>query len=663
MAASLATLPTTDAAEQVCATLAELLGLDSAWLIETGGEQRVRGSWAREGSALQRLGEQRIRAAAATVADEVDQRREGRYAFVLAPVFRSARRAGVLVGVVRSGRRFTEDDLRCAALLAAVGAPVFAGVESLPGAGGRSGEHMQLLQSLAGALARARSEVDVAWSVVDELRTMIDYHACRFYLLSPLEDCIVPIAHAGFGSEYENDRSADLVCALGEGVAGRAMIDFRPRLVHNARVDEFAVEIEGTDPIDESMLVAPMATSGDPIGVIVLTKVGAGMFDEDDLRLLEVIASHAAVACENARLYADARDQAEVSEALLDLGEALAVQATVEDVCRMIAVAIDRLVECAALSVWLREDDQMRMVAQNGYTPIEARLLRGARLTAAGTLFGGALDSRRVAIRTLQEADHLASCLTSPPSGSSFAVVAVGERAANRAAIVIQRGPRRGVPSNRDQRMLVGIADQSLLAIANRDLYRELEESFLSTVQALANALETKDEYTGDHAQALIGLSSNVADRLGVDGQALRDISFAAALHDIGKIGIPAEILNKPSALTADEWEVMKLHPELGARIIEPVPALSGARELVIACHEHWDGSGYPFGLAGEEIPLGAQVILVCDAFHAMTSDRVYRRAMPLPDAIAELRRCAGTHFAPEAAAALIDAVTEPGEE
>lgn len=105
----------------------------------------------------------------------------------------------------------------------------------------------------------------------------------------------------------------------------------------------------------------------------------------------------------------------------------------------------------------------------------------------------------------------------------------------------------------------------------------------------------------------------------------------------------------------------MRRHPELGARIMEPVPALDGARRLVVACHEHWDGSGYPHGLSGEEIPMGSRVILACDAFHAMTSDRVYRSAMPVADALAELRRCAGSHFDPQVAAILVEAVLESG--
>ena len=148
-----------------------------------------------------------------------------------------------------------------------------------------------------------------------------------------------------------------------------------------------------------------------------------------------------------------------------------------------------------------------------------------------------------------------------------------------------------------------------------------------------------------------------MAERIGVAGRELRDIRFAAALHDIGKIGIPAEILNKPGPLTDDEFTVMKRHPDLGARILAPVPSLAGAAELVVACHEHWDGGGYPAALAGEQIPLGARVILACDAFDAMTTDRCYRRAMSRGDAIAELRRCSGGQFDPHVVDALVAAV------
>ena len=255
------------------------------------------------------------------------------------------------------------------------------------------------------------------------------------------------------------------------------------------------------------------------------------------------------------------------------------------------------------------------------------------------------------------DSEALSASAGLPRQGASYALIPIGERAGNRAAIVVQRGRRRGPPSSRDERMLLGIADQALLALDNRSLVDELEESFLATMRSLANALETKDEYTGDHAQALVGMAEEVARRLELGDIALRDVGVAAALHDVGKIGIPASILDKPGPLTDDEWEVMRRHPELGARIMEPVPALAGARSIVLACHEHWDGSGYPRGLAGDDIPLGARIILACDAFHAMTSDRVYRQAMPVDAAITELRDCAGRHFEPRVVDVLVEIV------
>ncbi len=374
--------------------------------------------------------------------------------------------------------------------------------------------------------------------------------------------------------------------------------------------------------------------------------------------MLEVVAAHTAVACRNVRLYASMREAAEIAEAMLELGAALAAQVSVGAVAEMLARAVDRLVECAAMSVWLRIGDRLELAAHIGYTPREATRLGAASMRADESPFAGNLDARRVVVLDGEEAEALAVSAGVPIYGASYTLVPIGERAGNRAAIIVQRGRRRGPPSSRDERMLLGIADQALLAIDNRTLVDELEESFLATMRSLANALETKDEYTGDHAQALVGMAEEVGRRLELGGLALRDIGVAAALHDVGKIGIPASILDKPGPLTDDEWEVMRRHPELGARIMEPVPALAGARSIVIACHEHWDGSGYPLGLAGDDIPLGARIILACDAFHAMTSDRVYRRAMPVDAAITELRDCAGRHFEPRIVDALVEVIS-----
>jgi HD-GYP domain-containing protein (c-di-GMP phosphodiesterase class II)/putative methionine-R-sulfoxide reductase with GAF domain len=649
-----------------CRVLGELLGLDAAWILAGGGPPAaVIARWEREGLRPHRLGAARIASILSECPEGCIGWRDGRYAVVVAPIEAGGERVGTLVGSVRSAHEFSAAELAAAELIAAgaaagLAAPAAPAPARPNGAAMRPLEHLEMLHSLSVRLARARSEREVGQAVVTELMALIDHHACRFYLLSDARDVVVPVAHEGVIAEYEDDRTADLVCRVGEGVAGRAVVDARARRIPDASIDDYAVDVPGSDPIDESMVVAPMLSDGEPIGAIVLSKLGLDQFDDTDLHMLEVVAGTAAAACENVRLYAGMREAAEVSEALLELGAALALQGSVDAVAEMLARAVDRLVESAAISVWLRNGSEMALAAHSGYTPAEVRRLTEATVTLDDELFAGNLESRALTVCPPERAGALAVRLDAVAPGTTFAVVPVGERAANRAAIVVQRGGRRSAPDRRDETMLLGIADQALLAMVNRALYAELEESFLATVAALGTALGTKDEYTSDHAQALVGLTTGVARRLAVAGSELRDITVAAALHDVGKIGVPAAILTKPGPLTVEEWAVMRRHPELGAKIMEPVPALHGARRLVVACHEHWDGSGYPHGLKADEIPIGARIILACDAFHAMTSDRVYRAAMPVADAVAELRRCAGTHFDPEVAAALVEVVSEP---
>jgi HD-GYP domain-containing protein (c-di-GMP phosphodiesterase class II) len=145
---------------------------------------------------------------------------------------------------------------------------------------------------------------------------------------------------------------------------------------------------------------------------------------------------------------------------------------------------------------------------------------------------------------------------------------------------------------------------------------------------------------------------------LRVEGRDRRDAEFAALLHDVGKIKIPSEIINKPGKLTAEEFELIKTHTVEGERLLSQVGGLLGnVGRIVRSSHEDWDGSGYPDGLSGEQIPLVARIVRCCDAFSAMTTDRSYRKALPVAEAVAELRRCSGTDFDPAVVEALIAAV------
>jgi HD-GYP domain-containing protein (c-di-GMP phosphodiesterase class II) len=190
----------------------------------------------------------------------------------------------------------------------------------------------------------------------------------------------------------------------------------------------------------------------------------------------------------------------------------------------------------------------------------------------------------------------------------------------------------------------------------------ELSQAYRGTAMLLGDMVETDDAYTGSHSRDVVQLAIDVGRRMRLGEQALRDLEFGALLHDVGKIAVPKEIINKPGKLDAREWEIMKRHTIEGQRMLENIGGvLARVGVIVRASHEHYDGSGYPDGLAGDAIPIEARICSACDAFSAMTTDRSYRAGMPLADAVAELRRCAGTQFDPDVVAALVK-LLEAGE-
>jgi HD-GYP domain-containing protein (c-di-GMP phosphodiesterase class II) len=185
----------------------------------------------------------------------------------------------------------------------------------------------------------------------------------------------------------------------------------------------------------------------------------------------------------------------------------------------------------------------------------------------------------------------------------------------------------------------------------------ELRDAYRGTAFLLGDVVEADDGYTGEHSKDVVDLTLAVGDVLGLSERDRRDAEFAALLHDVGKLRIPNEIINKSGPLTPEEWDVVKRHTVEGERLLHRVGGLLGEiGRIVRSCHERFDGSGYPDALAGEEIPLVARIVACCDAYNAMTTDRSYRKAMPRAEAVAELRRGSGTQFDPAVVEALIAA-------
>jgi putative nucleotidyltransferase with HDIG domain len=197
--------------------------------------------------------------------------------------------------------------------------------------------------------------------------------------------------------------------------------------------------------------------------------------------------------------------------------------------------------------------------------------------------------------------------------------------------------------------LISGLVNQVRISLVNAKLYNDMKVNYLRTIKALAIAVDAKDKYTLGHSEKVMLLAEELAREIQeFDSRRVAVIRDAALLHDIGKIGIPGTILNKPGPLSYDEFNgVMKSHSTLGANIVKEVPFLSDLYKLILHHHEHYDGSGYPGGLQGENIPLGARILHLADAFDAMTSDRPYRTSLGHQEAVRRIVADSGKHFDP----------------
>ena len=510
----------------------------------------------------------------------------------------------------------------------------------------RSLAHMKMLQSLSGKLNRSNDVRRIGDEIAIELRSLIDYHNCRVFIVDGEE--LVPVSFRGeFSAETAALPLELLRGRIGRGITGRCAELGESLLIGDAANCEFAHRIPGTPIIEESLLAVPLGYGTNVVGVIVLSKLGLNQFDEDDERLLDVLAGHAAVAVENARLYDSARREAESATALLEFGRELATAPNVDQIFGRVVELTASLLQSSRTSIWFEDEDGLVSPRKlHGHTDEERASVSARRFEPT---FRGRSEPFILEPEELSEHD-----LPYPDASYAIAPIEVEERW----GCIVATLPH-GEFGERELRLLGGLAHQAKLALANASNFEGLERTFVSTVEALANALEAKDHYTSTHARWIADLALRVGRDLGLGDPCLKRLELGSLLHDIGKIGVPGAILSKPGRLTADERGIIEKHPELGERIISPIARLQEVREIVRHCHERWDGRGYPDGLSGADIPLESRIIFVCDAYHAMTTDRPYRRRLSHPEAARRLREAAGSQFDPNVVEVALRVISE----
>lgn len=569
--------------------------------------------------------------------DDIDE------SMIVVPLSYGARVIGVVAISKLGVAQFDEDDLRLMEV-AAGNASVALENARLYEAQRREAENAKALLEYADEVSTARSNDSIARITAQVAIRLLSATQSSLWLLDERAGDYRCASHVG----YLGDPTAEAI--LDRVIPQELAVELLA-----GRSAPFIVAPEETralfPPTGESMITRNVALAplhGVRGWIVVRQPTTSGpYFSKERLLALAGLSYQASLAMEKNRLFRAQEENAEIANALLQFSREVARAEGMEMVLERIVESASRLLGTPTTSVWLQDPSskEMRMAALWGAGGEPAERLWKARIAQDVALPFLALEEPFTLTRADLDGIEGAAPLA---LGENFAVAPL-QLEGGLTGFIATTAPEDGSFefSERKMRLLSGIAQQARLGINNASSFESLELTFLSTVESLANALEAKDEYTSSHTRWITDMSLEVGALLELDAKSLKNLELGALFHDIGKIGIPHSILLKEGPLTEAEWKTIKTHPELGEKILAPIDRLAEVRPIVRGCHERYDGNGYPDGKKGAGIPIEARIILVCDAFHAMTTDRPYRARLPVKEACRRLLEASGTQFDP----------------
>lgn len=308
---------------------------------------------------------------------------------------------------------------------------------------------------------------------------------------------------------------------------------------------------------------------------------------------------------------------------------------------------IDGLVVGGDPEVFL-ESACRELAATGGYAWVTAHIDEAGGPVALRSFVHGEGAPSRAALRSILEDGSSDAARAAQLSGQGEVGIATIRGNGECLGHLVAGGRAGGSLSSIELTLLGSAAGHLSVFLRNASLYADLDAMFLGTLQAMVAAIDAKDPYTRGHSQRVAELSRDLASAIGLPDEFVRTAHLSGLVHDIGKIGVPEAVLKKAGRLDDEEFAAIRQHPQIGHRILKDIPQIRDLLPGVLCHHEAWNGRGYPAGLSGDEIPLLARIIAICDSFDAMSSNRTYRRAMPREEIFAEIRRCAGTQFDPD---------------
>jgi HD-GYP domain-containing protein (c-di-GMP phosphodiesterase class II) len=404
-------------------------------------------------------------------------------------------------------------------------------------------------------------------------------------------------------------------------------------------------------------LVTPLLARGAWLGLMAFSnRLGAPAFTPEDQVLVAALAGHAALAILNAQLYERQRRSAERQRLLEQISLHMQQTLNIDDLIPLVLEEVNKAIEAEAQSLWLLNAEASLLECRFATGP-GAEAIKRVRVPLGKGIVGQSVARHEALMlvdaqqdpRVFRAADEQTGFVTR----SLLCVPLVRQGQAIGAIEAVNK--HHGLAFTRDDLdLLRSIANSAALAIENARLFADLAASYDSTLEALAAALDLRDRETEGHSRRVVAYTARLARERGLREAEITEICRGALLHDIGKIGVPDAILLKPSALTSEERRLIEKHPQEGFEMLLGVPYLKDEIQIVLAHQERWDGSGYPFGLRGETIPLGARLFAVADTFDALTSDRPYRQGRPMAEAREIVATEAGVKFDPDVVAAFL---------
>jgi len=555
----------------------------------------------------------------------------------------------------------------------------------------RRASHLALLNELTRKAASDLNPKELLSNICREIRSAFDRDFARIEVADALQKELVVEAEAGYGAELLGRR-----IQFGEGLSGAAAISGEPILANSVLRDLRYVALR---PGVRSALSLPLRYRDELLGILSLESMREHSFSQQDVLTLQSLANQLAINLHNARAYQIALDQA-ITDGLTGLKTHRFFREALEGEWRR-SVRSGR-----PFSVIMMDLDGFKQVNDSGghlegdrvLAAVAALLDSRSRQSNVVARYGGDEFAILLPETTTEQAEILAARLRSALQADHFLhshqvtasigvasfpnhgptpedVLSVADSgmylAKHCEGNCVRVASLRIAPGNaeRDQELLdacLGVTVKRMFsngneAINNRYLHRfEQMKPLWDTITALAFAVEAKDPYTKHHSAEVAAWAAKIAVHVGLSRAEVEDIKLAGIVHDIGKIHVPEEVLSKPSFLTPEQFDLVKSHAAWGAKILEPLKE-TGIERIVRYHHEAVDGNGYPDGLKGDQIPVGARIITVADAFQAMVHDRHYRRKRSTDEAVAELRRCRGTQFDPLAVDTLVQLIESEG--